>query len=119
GGLRPGGEERGNGCGRALVDVGRPDLEGCGGDLESEPDEHQGGGHGQEDGVGRPQNGGANQQQVDAAGDAVDNGHAVKEKGRSEAAEQEIFECGFVAALIVAQIAGQDVTRDGRDLQAD
>src|ERR1019366_6503459 len=119
GGFRPGGEERGNGGRRALVDIGRPDLEGRGGDLEGEPDEHQGGGHGQEDRVGRPQNGGANQQQVDAAGDAVDDGHAVQEEGRGEAAEQEIFERTLVAALIVAQIAGQNVARDGGDLQAD
>src|ERR1039458_9612634 len=119
GGFRAGGEKCGDGRRRALVDVGGPDLEGRGGDLEGETNEHQGGGHGQEDRVGRPQNGGANQQQVDAAGDAVDDGHAVQEEGGGEAAEQEIFECGFVAALIVAQIAGQDVTRDGGDLQAD
>ena len=54
GGFRSGGEERGDGGGRALVDVGRPDLEGRGGDFEGESDEHQGGGHGQENGVGRP-----------------------------------------------------------------
>src|ERR1035437_2744441 len=117
-GLRSGGEERGDGGRRALVDVGRPYLEGRGGDFEGQSDEHQGGGDGQ-DGVGcLVQNGAANQQQVDAAGGAVDQRHAVQEEGGGEAAEQEILERRLVRALIVAQIAGQDIARDGGDLEA-
>ena len=58
-------------------------------------------------------------QQVHAAGGAVDQRDTVQEEAGGEAAEQEILERRFVAALIVAQIAGQDVARDGRDLQTD
>ena len=119
GGFGSGGEECGDGGRRALVDVGRPDLERRGGHFEGEADEHQGGGHGQ-NGVARlVQHGAAHQQQVDAAGSAVDQRHAVEKEGGGEAAQQEILERGFVAALIVAQIAGQDVARNGRNLQAD
>ncbi len=43
GGFGAYGEECGNGGGRALIDVGSPDLEGGGGNLEAESDEHEGG----------------------------------------------------------------------------
>ena len=32
---------------------------------------------------------------------------------------RKYFTRGFIAALVIAQIAGQDVGGDGRDLQAD
>ncbi len=62
---------------------------------------------------------GAHHAEIDAAGGAVDQRHAVEEETRGERAEQEILERGLIGALIVAQIAGQDVAGDGGDLQAD
>ncbi len=40
-GFGRGGEQRDDGRGRAFVDVGRPDVEGRGGDLEENADEHE------------------------------------------------------------------------------
>ena len=40
GGLGRGGHHADDGRGRALVDIRRPDVEGSGGDLEAEADEH-------------------------------------------------------------------------------
>ena len=42
--LGPTERNAGDGGGRALIDVGSPDLERRGGNLEAEADEHQGGG---------------------------------------------------------------------------
>ena len=42
GGFGRGGEQRDDGRGRAFVDVGRPDVEGRGGDFEENADQHEG-----------------------------------------------------------------------------
>ena len=57
--------------------------------------------------------------QVRRAGAAVDPGDAVEQESSGEGAEQEVFQSRLVVALVVAQVAGQDVGGDGRDLDAD
>ena len=60
----------------------------------------------------------ADNQQVHAARGAVNQRDAVKEKAGGETAQQEVFQRRLVAALVVAQVSGQDVARDRGDLQA-
>ena len=57
--------------------------------------------------------------QIGGTGDAVDPGDAVEQERGGERTQQKIFERGFVVARVVAQVAGEDVGRDGGNLQAD
>ena len=57
--------------------------------------------------------------QIRRAGDAVDPGDAVEQKRGGERSQQEVLQRRFIGALVVAQVAGQDVAGDGGDLQAD
>ena len=68
---------------------------------------------------GRVTEGGANGIQLRGAGDPVDQRDAIEQKRGGEGAQQEILQRGFVVALVVAQIAGQDVGRDRGDLEPD
>ncbi len=61
----------------------------------------------------------ADGRQIDAARGAVDQRNAIEEEGGGERSQKEVFERRFVGALIVAQISGQHVARDGRDFEAD
>src|SRR5580692_4263654 len=116
GGFGAGGKERGDGRGRAFVDVGRPNLERRSGDFEAEADENQGQAKTQQH-AGRI--GGGQVLQVGAATDAVDERNAVEEEGRGEGAEQKIFYGGFGGLDGVATVASEDVAGDGRHFEAD
>ena len=91
------GHEAGDRGRRALVDVGRPHVEGHGGDLEAEPDEQQGQPT-EQDPVGdhhvlRQEVGDLGQ--VGGAGGAVGERDAVDEHGRGESAQHEVLEGGL------------------------
>ena len=111
-----GGEQRGDRSGSAFVDVGRPELEGGGGDFEAEADQDQGEAEFEEIagavGVGH-------QREIRGAGDAVDQGDAVEEEGGGERAEQEVLHGRFAGLEGVAAISGQDVAGDRAHFEAD
>ena len=110
------GHEPGHRRRRALVDVGRPHVERHGGHLEGEADQQQGhpgqqhpvGGHhvvGQEVG---------DLGEVGGAGGAVDEGDAVDEDGRGEAAQDEVLERRLPRGGPPVVEGGQHVEGDAR-----
>ena len=119
-GLGGGGHEAHHRRRRALVDVGRPDVEGSAGDLEAEAGEDEGHGDvGQRLDVGGGAERGRDVKDVGGAGGAVEQGNAVEEEAGGEGAEEEILHRAFGALGGVAAEAGQDVAGDGRDFQGD
>ena len=108
---------------RALVDVGRPEVERHGGDLEAEPDEEQGDA-GEHEGV-VALDGDAAGQRGDHLGDvggpdgAVHEGDAVQQERRGEAAEDEVLDAALGAAGLAAVARGEDVERQRHRLQPD
>src|ERR1700740_2603391 len=116
GGFGSGGEERGDGRRCTFVDVRGPDLEWGQRDFEAEADQDEreaelqeraggvDGGHAGENGC---------------AGDTVDQGDAVEEKGGGERAEEEVFHGGFAGFEGVTAISGQDVAGGGAHFEAD
>ncbi len=121
GGLHRRGHERHDRGGRALVHVGRPGVERRRRDLEAEADQHQADAGEQQalvgEAVGGQEVGDADQ--VGGAGGAVDQGDAVQEERRGEAAEHEVLQGGLARAHPAAVHAGEHVDRDGEDLEAE
>ena len=93
-------------------------MEGRGGDLEENADEHQRQGRDQEETV---RDGGQAGDLVDlrGAGGAEDQGDAVEKECRGEGAEQEVLDGGFRAAAGLLAVAGQNVSGDGGDFERD
>jgi hypothetical protein len=118
-GFGRGGHERDHRRGRAFIDVGRPDVEGRGRNLEAEPDDE----HGQADvdDAGRVAggDGGGNLRNARASGGAEDERDAVEEERRRERAEQEVFQRRFRAFRGFTAVPGHDVRGDRRDFQRD
>jgi len=117
--LGRGGHESDDGCRGSLVDVGRPDVEGSGGNLEAEAYDDEG-----EGGEGKGRGGGG----FEAVGDGVDVGgtggsegkrDAVEEEGGSEGTEEEVLEGRLGTGGLALAEAGHDVGGDGGDLEAD
>ena len=110
-------------CRRALVDVGRPEVEGHGGDLEPEPDHQQPDAgedervvaHGRHVVVERVDDGG----EVGAAGSAVHHRDAVEEERRREATEDEVLDATLLALDSPAMTGRHHVQSDRQDLQTE
>ncbi len=118
GGLGRGGHEADDGSGCALVDVGGPDVEGRCGDLEAEADDDQ-----REREKARRAwrwwRGRGRWRRCGGAGGSEGEGDAVEEEGGGEGAEQEVLDGGLGAGGLALAEAGEDVGRDGGDLEAD
>ena len=119
-----GGEQRGDGRGRAFVNVGAVNLEWRGDDFEAQADEDQreaDDGERIEVALRGDQFFERGLHQVNARGarGAVHHGDAVEEKRGGEGAEDEIFQRGFVGFYGAAAEAGEDVAGDGAHFQAD
>src|SRR4029077_3549208 len=87
-----------------------------------EADEHQrGGGTGQDQvaAARRRDQERADVDQIGAAGGSVNPRDSVEQERGGERSEQEIFQSRFVVALVVAKVAGQNVSGDGGNLQSD
>ena len=119
GGLGRGGEQRDDGRGRAFVDVGRPDVEGRGGDLEENADEHERQ-RGENEGLilrdGREV---GDLVDLRGSGGAEDERDAVEQERGGEGAEEEVLDGGFRAAAGLLAVAGEDVGGDGGDFEGD
>ncbi len=114
------GREQGDdGRGRAFVDVGRPDVERRGGNLEENADQHERQGSENERLVLR--DGGEARDLIDlrGAGSAKDEGNAVKQKRGGKRAEEEVFDGGFRAAAGLFPVTGKDVGGDRGDFEGD
>ncbi len=118
-GLGRGGHEADDRGGCTLIDVGRPDMERSGGDLEAQADKDEGEGG---EGEGRGRSG------LEAEGDGVDVGRAggperesdaVKEEGGGEGAEQEVLDGGLGAGGLALAEAAEDVGGNRGDFEAD
>ena len=119
GGFGRGGKQRNNGRRRAFVDVGRPDVEGRGGDFEENADQHE---RQRGDDQGLVLRGGRQVRDlVDlrGSGSAEDERDAVEQECGGEGAEEEILDGGFRAAAGLLAVAGKDVGGDGRDFKRD
>jgi hypothetical protein len=92
-------------------------VEGHRGDLEGEA-HHQQPEADHRQRVGRGERG-ADLREVQRAGGAVDQRHAVQEQPARERAHQEVLERGLVAAQLAAVEAGQHVDRDAHQLEAE
>jgi len=119
GGLHAYGHEAGDGGGRAFVGVGGPLVEGNGGDLEEQADENGDGGD-HDDRIVRVflDQDAANDDEVGAAGEAVEQRKAIGEDAGGERAEEEIFQRGFVGAAVATEEADQDVGRHRHQFEA-
>ena len=124
GGLDGDGHESGDAGGRAFVGVGRPLVEGDGGDLEEQAGER---GEQRDDrrpaciavSAKRRATSLVNDAQVRAAGQAVEQRKSVGEDAGRKCAKQEIFQRGFVGAAIAAQESDQHVSGDRHQFEAD
>src|SRR5262249_52836222 len=99
------------------VDVRGPGVEGRERDLESEPDEEKEESHG-DDGVGRE----ARVPETfdpDAAALSEEERDAVEREGRREGTRQEVLQTGLGRGVDLPKEAGQDVQREGQELEAD
>ncbi len=83
-GFGAGGHERDDGRGRAFVDVGGPDMEGRGGDLEAEANDDHGEADGEERADGPARDGFANR-----GGDIVDARAAGSSENERDAVKEE------------------------------
>ena len=119
GGFGGDGEEGGDRGGRALVNVGDPELERGGGDFETEGDEDEAEAE-EEGGAGGLVEGGeffGDGGEVELSGHAVDPRDAVDEEAGREGAEDEVFGAGFEAVLIAAEVGDEDVEGDGDEFE--
>ncbi len=109
------GHDRGRG---AFVDVGRPHVEGRGGDLEGQAakQEHQAE---QDPGVGAGVHRSGDVGEVCRAGEAVDQRGAVEQQARGQRPQHEILQAGLGGLGVVAAQGGQDVLGQGLQLDAD
>ena len=120
GGLGRGGHERDDRRRRAFVDVGRPDLEGRGGDLEAEADqdhERWQSRRGSESWL--CGSAAAMAAMLRCSRCAEDQRDSVEEECGGEGAEQEVLDCRFGALACALAEAGEDVGGDRRDFEAD
>ncbi len=92
--LRRRGHEARHGRGGALVDVGRPLVERCGGDLERQSDEEQREAGDEQEPVGVAA-GCADRLEADLAGRSEDERASEEEDGRAEASDDEVLEPGL------------------------
>ncbi len=115
------GHEPGDGRGGTLVDVGRPGVERHRRHLEAEADDQQHDAAEQQqvvaEGVGGEEVGDLDQ--VGRARGAVAEGDAVQEERRREATQHEVLDGGLARADPAGVHAGEDVDRDGQDLEAE
>ena len=122
GDLGAGGDERRAGCGRALVDVRRPEMERRGGDLEAEADRRGDDGD-QQQRIQRRTGGrvdrGGNARQAGGVRQAVEQAEAEEQKGRRHSAEEEIFQRGFRGSRALLVERGEDVEREAQQFQRD
>jgi hypothetical protein len=112
------GEEGGDRGRRALVDVGRPHVEGHGRDLEGQRRDHEDDAHddaGGDAGLGRERIG--QPVEVGRAGEAVNQRGAVEQHARGERAQDEVLQARFGRARVVAVEGGQDVERQREQLE--
>ena len=120
GGLGAHGHERSYGNRRALVDVGRPHVEGSGGHLEGEADSH-------EDDAEQDQRIRARRlaQALGDLGDdgraraAVDERHAVEHERAGEPADEEVLGRRLLGAEVGAREPAHDVEGDREQLQTE
>ena len=103
--LRRRGEERGDGCRCALIDVGCPHVERHRRDLEAEPGEQEHQAEHDADAAGF--GGGGDAGEADRAGEAIDQRGAVQQHAGRQRPQHEIFQPGFGRFRIVA-VAGRD-----------
>ena len=117
GGFGCGGEQGDDRRGRAFVDIGRPDVEGRGGDFEENSDQHKRQ-RGKDEGL-ILRNGRETRNLVNLRGacGAKDHCDAVEKKCSSEGAEEEVFDGGFGAAAGLLAVAGEDVGGDRGDFE--
>ncbi len=106
-----------------LVDVRGPEVERHGGDLEAEPDEQEGD-TGEDEGVVALDRDRAGQRadhrrDVRRPDGAVDEGDAVQQERRREAAEHEVLEAALRAAGFAAVAGGEHVEGQRHRLQTD
>src|SRR5271157_4350905 len=117
------GHESSDRGGRAFVGVGRPLVEGDGGDLEEKA------GHGGEQRdhqnrfvlapLQKIEQAIADVPEVGAAGQAVEQGQTVSEDAGGERPEQQIFQRGFIGAAVAAEESDEHVGGDGHQFQSD
>ena len=115
------GEERGDGRGRAFVDVGDPHLEGDGGDLEAEARHHEH--HAQQEdrraeGLAAAGHLLGDGREVRGAGEAEGQGHAVEQHAGAQRPQQEQLEAGLGGAGVAGE-GGEGDQREGRELEGD
>ena len=115
GGRRHQANDRGR---RALVDVGRPDLEGRGETLKPMPIRIMAKATMAKRRRALGKRGG-DVGNIGGAGSAKDQGDAVEKEGGGEGTEQEVLEGRFRTLAVALAKAGQDVGGDGRNFQAD
>ena len=117
--LRAGRDERGARDRRALVSVGRPEMERRGGDLEGEADERHDDAGGEErlnrDGVEFC----ADRSEASRAGHSVDEAQTKKRERAGGAAEKKILEARFGGTRIGFVEPGHDVKREASQLESD
>ncbi len=118
-GFRCRGEKRRDRSRRAFVNVRSPHVERHRGDLEAESRAEQHDAEHQR--VVRDQRGHGvgDAQQVERAGDAVDQRDAVQQNRRAHRAEHEVLHRRFGRLLFVLEVAGEDVARQRHQLEAD
>ena len=112
------GEESGDRGRSALVDIGDPEVERYGGDLEGEGDEDER--EGEEGGcLGGGGEGVGDACEGDLAGYAVEPCEAVDEEACGERAEDEVFHAGLEGSDIPAHVGDEDVEADGGEFEAE
>ena len=121
GGLGRGREESRDRRRRALVDVGRPHVEGHRRDLEGDADEQEHEAEDQADVLRRPRRLGhrGDRGKARRAGEAVDEGGAVEQHARRQRAQQEVLEARLAGAQIVPADRRHHVERQALQLEAE
>ena len=119
--LRGGGHEARDRRGRALVDVGGPEVERDGRHLEPQADEQEG--HaGEEQAVGDGDVLGEELRhlaEVGRSGGAIGEGDTVEKDGRRERPQHEVLDRRLTRLRAPSVVAGHHVQGDGEDLQAE
>src|SRR5882757_7301313 len=124
--LRGHADVSGDGCGRAFVDVGCPLMEWDGCDLKEETSSNGDKGENDEpvghaaasDKLETTVECSADIPDAGAAGKAIEQGETVGKDPGAEAAEEKIFESGFVGTPFAAKIARENVQAEGHSLEA-
>ena len=102
---------------RAFIDIGRPHVEGHGGDLEGEPGEDEDEAEEEADRHAAILHRGDQHVKAGGAGEAVGQRGAVEEEPRAQRAQHEILEAGLVGFHAVAVHGGEHVERERLQLE--